>query len=285
MLCPLSRVIRFRRVGGASAGAINASGIAFGFTPEAMVKIWTDLLTTGHKGKSLEDWKYPGVFKPLGMFQGKGGCMRGDVIREALQEIFGRARMGDAVLPLRIKVGGLARRRTETVYSDLESHKRLFVVDAVMCSLAVPFLIDNQQLDPPREIVVVDRTGKTTGKGWHEGSPELYCDGGLGNNVPRALWDDIDDSLMRPTTILHFMDGDEIVPVKSFRHRLRAYINIMRDACEDEQSKKPKEMIWDVPLVVTGDPLDFSLTKDECARREKMGLALGEQWIADNTPA
>ncbi len=256
----LTRVIRFRRVGGTSAGAINAAGLAYGFTPAYMVEVWRKLLIRG----DLEDWKLPGPLKYLGLFQGNGGCIRGNVIREALKDVFGDARMGDSQLPLRIKVAGLSRRRIETVYSDLKEHKHLRVVDAVMCSLAVPFVVDNQMLDPD------------------SATPSLYCDGGIGNNVPRALWDD--GAAGRPTTVLRFADNEDIRKITKLRSRISAYFNIMRDAAEDERSTKPHAQIWEVPIEVTGEALDFSLDKAECDRREKLGDDVGRKWISDNTP-
>ncbi len=256
----LATVIRWRRVGGASAGAVNAvnaAGLAFGFTPTYMANVWRQLLTSG----KLEDWKYPGPFKPLGMLQGDGGCMRGAGIRAALDEVFTSATMGEAFLPLRIKVGSMLRGRTETISSDNPEHKQLRVTDVVMCSLAVPVLIDNQRL---RSTTPAD----------------IYCDGGLGDNVPAALWDDTDELGVRPTTVLRFVDGVGLVPVDGLRARVRAFVRIMRDASEDERSSKPKALVWDVPIQADGDGFDFALTPTECDRRERFGDLAGAAWIA-----
>jgi len=261
----LSRVIHFRRVGGASVGAIIASGLALGFTPDFMVKAFVKLLTRG----DLEDWKFPGPFKPLGLIHGRGGMMKGRMLREALTEIFGKACIGEAVLPLRIKVGCLSKRRTETVYSDIESHKKLSIVDVCMCSAAVPGLIDNQQLDPHN----------VTGP---RAANELYCDEGTGNNVPRAIWDDAGDEEVRPTTVVRFVDDEKPLPARTPREKIAAYWNIMRDAAESEVSKKPSALVWDVPIAVDGSAMDFSLTPQECERRVQIGDAAGARWIADN---
>lgn len=269
-ICALSSRIRFRRVGGASVGSVIAAGLALGFVPEHMVEVFTKLLTRGQPGnyeESLEDWKYPGPFKPLGMLNGRGGMMRGNVLREALTDVFGKTRMGDVQIPFRVKVGCMSRRKTETVYSNVEEHKRFFIVDVCMCSSAVPGLIDNQQLDPH------NFTGP-------DASHELYCDGGTGNNVPRAMWDDSDDEPLRPTTIVRFVDGDEPIPARTPFEKLVAYWNIARDAAEAEVSKKPPTFVWDVPIAVDGNPLALSLTAEECAHRIAVGNAAAESWLA-----
>ncbi len=238
------------------------------------MKVFTKLLTRGQPGNdapSLEDWKFPGPFKPLGMLHGRGGMMRGSVLREAFADAFGKARMGDVQLPLRVKVGRLSRRRTETVYSDVEDHKRLYLVDVVMASSAVPGLIDNQQLDPHN----------VTGP---KASNELFCDGGTGNNVPRAMWDDTDDEKARPTMVVRFVDGEEPIPARSPFEKLNAYWNIARDAAEAERSVKPPELLWDVPIVVAGCALDFALSLVECGQRIRTGEEVGVQWLRKHLP-
>lgn len=259
----LSSQCDFKRAGGSSAGAINAAGLALGLDPERMVHLWSNLLRSG----DVPDWKFPGPLKPLGLFQGRGGCMRGLNIRSHLEETLGKnTQVGEVKLPFRLMVGNMNRRRTEMVSSDLERHKHIKIVDAVMCSLAVPFLIDGQLLDLK--------------------SPTLYCDGGVGNNVPRSLWDDPDSSgtdtalgVVRPTLVLHFVDSEEPVPATDFVKRLHAVINIMRDAAEDARSKKPESLVWNVPIAADGDALNFVLTKEECARREKIGDMTGAAWL------
>jgi predicted acylesterase/phospholipase RssA len=258
-------------VGGSSIGAIIATGLALGMEPAAMQSMLAQLLTRGQPGNrkpSLEDWKFPGALKPLGLLHGRGGMMRGRVLRDALVEAFGTARMGDVVLPLKVKVGNLARRRTENVDSANETHKNLYVVDVCLCSAAVPGLIDNQQLDPH------DITGPNASK-------SLYCDGGTGNNVPRAMWDDA-AGVRRPTTVVRFVDDDSLIPAITPTQKVNAYWNIIRDAAESEPSKKDPALVWDVPIFISGSALDLSLTNAECERRTKIGAITGRSWLARN---
>ncbi len=294
----LSRHVRFRRVGGSSIGAIIAAGLALGFTPDFMLGVFKRLLTRGlsvrdcdpskgypaNQDPSLEDWKYPKFMRPLGMLQGRGGMMRGDVLRRALSDVFGKAQMGSVQLPLRIKVASMSRRKTETVYSDVEMHKRLSIVDVCMCSAAVPGLIDNQQLDPRGVTRVGGPGGGVAGPVATVPDPanELYCDGGTGNNVPRAMWDDPDGE-SRPTTIVRFLDDERLIPAVSALEKANAYWNIARDAAEGETSKKPPAFVWDIPIKLDGNALDFSLTPAECERRIGIGHAAGLKWIEENT--
>ena len=243
---------QFPCVGGVSAGAINAAGLAFGLP--RLAPLWDAMLTSG----KLEDFAFPGPFKVFGILHGPGhGMLKGEEIRKALEGVFGSLspnspkyrglRMGDSPAHLRIVVSNLSRRRAQVIDSRNEAHKRLFVVDVLMCSLAVPFLVRAQQLDPQ--------------------SPVLYADGGIARNVPSALWDDKPETL---TLVVKFAENEAPRKVDSLKEMIAAVFDLVRDGAEDELSAKPGTQV--LALRPAGNALDFTQTEEACARMEAAGL-------------
>lgn len=244
----------FRRVGGASAGSINSAGEALGLGHK-LSKLWVEMLSSGR----LEDYKLPGPLKFAGVLIGPGhGLISGKAIRSVLAREFGKACMGDVEKPLRVKVTNLSRRRAQTVSSDNDEHKKLRVVDVVMCSLAVPFVIDAQQLDPS--------------------SPVLYSDGGIADNVPRRMWDD-DESA--PTLTISFKRDETARKVSGLRDMISAVLDVVRDAAEDATSNKPTRLIAELELPAFGNALDFSQTITSAEAMVRAGTFAARSWLAN----
>lgn len=236
------------RPGGSSAGALLSLGDAAGKTDEEMLGFWRDFLTDG----GLEDWKspIPGIGRVLGMAVGPGhGMIRGREIRQRLGQVFGDMKMGDLLKPCRVKVGHVNRRKTVTIDSQDERHKGLLVADVGMASSSVPFIIDARPIDPKDPLTV-------------------YTDGGVGDNTPRSLWDDVPD---RPTLVLSFADSDDSRPARSLKGFVAAVMNIQRDASEDAVSLKPAWRVWECRLPSSGGGLDFTLDSKECDKRVELG--------------
>lgn len=247
----LKKGVRFTRAGGASAGAINAARVAFGAGGQDLSGLWTRMLTSG----KLEDWRYPGPLRPLGALHPPFGMLKGAAIRKALEEQFGDARMGDSPIPLRIVVSNLYAARSEVVDSTNEKHKRVRVVDGLMCSAAVPLVIPAQRLTPEDET--------------------LYTDGGMVRNAPAAIWDDADDA---PTLTLRFNDRTKVVKVDEVREFVVSLFRLTRQAAEDEVSAKPKSAT--IILPVMGESLKFTQTPDACAKLRAGGTLAARVWLA-----
>ncbi len=245
-LSVIEKHFEIARIGGASAGSINAAGKAAGI--EDMSKLWAKFLTRG----DLEDWHLPGILRPAGVLKSSPRCgmMAGKVISKALVEVFGTMRMGDLKKPCRIVVGNLARRRIETIDSTAIEHKDLFVANVVRCSSAVPFVMDAWQIRPS--------------------DPTLYTDGGTGANVPADLWD---DEPTRPTIVIRFYEDESLSPIRSIKDFALAIFNIRCDAANGSHPsrKDPKNLIF-VDIKSNGDSLDFSLDAVEVQRRRMAGI-------------
>lgn len=243
-------------VGGASAGAINAAGIALG-VPD-VGPTWVRLLTSG----SLEDWHIPGPW-PLRLagLIGSGprcGMMAGKRMRGALGEVFGGARMGDVKLPLRVVVGNLARRRLRIVDSDNIDDADLLVADVLRCTMAVPFLIDAWQLRPS----------------W----PVLYTDGGTLANAPAGLFDDKGDI---PTIVVKFACDETDRPIRGIVEFARAIMDLRQDAANANlSSSKPRNMVRVLDLVDKGDAFDFSQDKAAIDAMMRAGRIEAAAWLA-----
>lgn len=253
-LAVIENVATIARIGGASAGSINAVGKAAGI--ENMATQWGKFLSRG----DLEDWHLPGPLRPLGIVKSSPRCgmMAGKVMARALGEVFGDLRMGDLGKPCRVVVGNLARRKTETIDSENEAHKRLRVVDVVRCSSAVPFVIDAWQLDP----------NDTT----------LYTDGGTGDNVPAGLWDDKPE---RPTVVIRFHEDETPHALHGIKDFAQAIFNIRQDAANNSHpSRKAVSRIVTIDIVTSGNSLDFSLTPDEIRARRRAGIDAARKTLA-----
>lgn len=248
---------RFVAAGGASAGSINGAGVAFGLPH--LSRLWQDLLVSG----KACDWKsiIPGdLDNPVGILLKNAhgyngfGMIKGDVIREALHAKLGDVRMGDSLIPLGIVTCNLSLAQALTVSSLNEEHKHIRVVDAVMCSLAVPGVIDAQQLDPA--------------------SPVLYTDGGVVKNVPEAMWDGLPGTV---TFVLRFHEDHTPVKVDDPIKMLKQVFKLARSASEDEVSSRPSTVRLYLPSVA--DALDFAPTPEACARMAVAGAGAARAWL------
>jgi len=248
VLSVIRRHFTIVRVGGASAGSINAAADAAGIPAAGL---WKEFLTAGN----LEDYHMP-LLKPMGILFSSGrGMMAGKVIYNALRKNFGDLKMGDLKKPCRIVVGNLAKRKIEVIDSENPAHKGYLVADVVRCSSAVPFVMDAWQIDPK--------------------SATLYTDGGTGANSPAGLWDDEAD---RPTLEIKFKNSDTAKPVKSLKDFVAAIFDIRQDASEDAFASK-KEYVYTIEIDINADSLDFSLDPKEVDRRRTAGIVAAQRFI------
>ena len=248
-LTVLRDVLDVRRIGGSSAGAINAVAVAAGIAD--LAALWRRFLTAG----DLEDWHLPGPLRPLALLGRNRGMMGGRRIRAALKTSLGGMRMGDLETPCRVTVGNLEIRETEVIDSETGAHKDISVVDLLCCTSAVPFLIDAQHLRP---------TQRT-----------LYTDGGTGANVPAGLWD---DEPARPTVVLRFRDSKVAKPIESLPDFIRAVMDIRQDAANQAMASH-KSAIHYIDLPSSGDSLDFSVTVTEVNKRIAAGEKTARAWV------
>lgn len=241
------------RAGGASAGSINAIGCALGLND--LTGFWRKFLTAG----SLEDYHLPGPLKPLGVLKSAPRCgmMAGNRIKQAMLQVCGPARLSDLPITTRIVVGNLSKRKTQIVDSQLGllefepdgirqidvSKRHALAVDALRCSLAVPFVIDAARLVPDEE--------------------HLYTDGGTGANSPSGLWDDHD----LPVVLISFKNNEAIRPVKTLKDFAFSIFDIRQDSSNSAIATRKAGKVFKIEIESTGDSLDFSLDEKEADRR------------------
>ncbi len=254
-IAALRSLLDIRRIGGSSAGAINAVGEAAGL-PD-LPALWRKFLTRG----DLEDWHYPPFMRPLGVLGRGRGMMAGKKIREALTNSLGKMRMGDLARPCRITVCNLTTRQVNIIDSKVEAHKDIFCVDALCCTSAVPFVIDAQQLRPLQR--------------------GLFSDGGAGANVPVGLWD---DEPTRPTVVLRFLSTKEPRPTETLKDFALALFEIRQDAA-NRALPSAKSVIHYVDLPASRAPLDFTLDAAEVNRRIASGDRAARAWARLAIPA
>jgi predicted acylesterase/phospholipase RssA len=241
----LGRAYQWRSASGASAGAINAAAVAFGV--DDLAERWQRLLTRG----DLEDWHVPGPW-PIRLFgiirSRRFGLMAGERIRRALVDIFGDKKMGESPMPLRIVVANLPRRRVQVVNSDDPYDADIYVVDALMCSLAVPFLIDAQTL--------------------RRGHPALYSDGGSTANVPAAL---ADYDAEVATVVVRFAPDEADRPVRDLVTFAAALFDLRSDAAnESMRSRKSPHLLHELRLREGGAAFDFAQRLDDVLDRKSV---------------
>lgn len=256
----LRRILDVKRVGGSSAGSINAVGVALG-VPD-LTGFWRKFLTAGN----LEDYHLPGPLKPLGVLKSAPRCgmMAGNRIYQALYKVAGNARLSDLPITTRVVVGNLSKRKTQIVDSQLglieidpegirqvdPSKRHALAVDALRCSLAVPFVIDAAKLVPDEE--------------------HLYTDGGTGANAPTGLWDDHP----LPTLVICFKNSEQIRPVKSLKDFALSIFDIRQDSSNSALATRKAGKVFKIEIEAAGDSLDFSLTEKEADRRIAEGVKM-----------
>ena len=250
-LAILRRHVTIARIGGASAGAINAVAEAAGI--EDVAALWEKFLTRG----DLEDFHFPGPLKPLGLLKSeRRGVMAGKKIRAALDAVFGTMRMGDLEKPCRVVVGNLSTREVEVIDSANPAHADLLVVDVLCATSAIPFVIDAQRIS--------------------QRSSTLYTDGGTGANCPAGLFDDAPE---RPTVVVRFVEDKTPRPPKSMREFVGAVFDIRSDAA-NRAMPSAKTALEVIEIKGSGDALDFSLTPQEVRRRYTLGLVAATAWAS-----
>lgn len=255
-LAVMQQALDVRAIGGSSAGAINAAGIALG-VPD-VGPTWVKLLTSG----SLEDWHIPGPWpiRMAGLMTSgpRCGLMAGKRMHAALVNVFGDRRMGEAQIPLRICVGNLARRRLRVVDSQDVRDENLLVADVLRCTMAVPFLIDAWQLSPDSRV--------------------LYTDGGATANAPAGLFDDMADL---PTVVVKFAPDESDRPIRGLVEFARAVMDLRSDASNGNlASAKPRDQVFRLDLVDKGDAFDFSQDKSAIDAMMRAGRIEAASWIA-----
>jgi NTE family protein len=129
------------RVVGCSAGAIFATVVAFGYSPqeaqEATVRLWTSELTARRNTRALLSALAPRLF---GFRAEKFGLRDDRLIRKRLDEAFGDRLIEDARIPLHIVA-------TDFADGELVDLSRGRVTDAIRASVALPFAFPPVRLD------------------------------------------------------------------------------------------------------------------------------------------
>lgn len=266
-LSEVRSALRVDRLGGASAGAVNAIGAAADLDADRMRDVWEEFLTRG----DLEDYHYPGPFKLGGLLTSKRwGLMAGQRVYGAFRSVLGEIRMSELRRPCRVAVGDLQTRTTRVLcaqYGMLDltptrglvaspgglAYRHVFAADAARASSGVPFLFDAWPLVP--------------------GGKELYTDGGTGGNTPRGVWDDyVSEKDLRPLCVIRMVDDTkprQVTGIKSFA----ASIFSIRQAASNAAIPILRERrVLDITIPATGDGLDFSLSKQEVRRRRAEGV-------------
>ncbi len=215
------------RVGGASAGSIRAAGEAFAILIEDQKKLMNTVLVNNH----LKDRSW----NPFDKF----GLYAGDNLYAALKTVFGDARMGDALIPLRVTVCDLWTRTPVTIDSEDARHAKLKVIDVLRCSAAIPVFFKAWTLP---EI-------------WGN---RLFVDGGTSANFAMGMFDDSD----RRTIGLRLMPAppDDVKPVKDLPSFVEAIATLVLWASDNAYiSKKRFADVIQIPQLGSG--LDFALSQ------------------------
>ncbi|NVO85844.1 patatin-like phospholipase family protein [Hymenobacter terrestris] len=183
------RLTALRRVGGTSAGAIQAALLAVGYAPAEIIAIVNELPI-----QRLNDGQY--------IFFGGGtrllkqyGWYRGDAFTQLLAELVGRqTQRPDLTLgelhtlaqqqPSRYRdlytTGTNLTRQCVQVFS-YETHPNLRVADAVRISMSIPLYF--------RAVLLDAATGQVVAKPAKDQAVEVLVDGGLLANYPLDLFD------------------------------------------------------------------------------------------------
>lgn len=171
------------KVGGSSAGAIQATLLAVGYTPKEMTKIAENIPL-----KEFNDGFFPGGFSRLNK---KFGFFKGEKITEWIEELIA-AKTGDS----NITFLQLHERRSQNNYKDLyitgtdltyrrltvfsyENYPNMRIKDALRISFSIPLYF---------EPVIIDEAGAVQ----HDRNNmnfHLMVDGGLLSNYPIHIFD------------------------------------------------------------------------------------------------
>lgn len=226
------------RVGGSSAGATRAAGLAFGISEQEMRALMHKFL--------VNDYLKDRSWNPLNRF----GIYAGDRMYAALVGVFGNKRMGEALIPLKIMVCDLYTRQPVAISSDNPKHAGIKVADALRCSAAIPVFFKAWMLP--------EFTGN-----------RLYCDGGTAANFALGMFDDSD----RRTIGLRLKPNapDDVRPVRDLASFAEAVAELVMWASDNAHiSKKHHADVIMIPQLGSG--FDFALTKELIDDRWQAGV-------------
>jgi predicted acylesterase/phospholipase RssA len=245
-------------VAGTSGGGVVALAYALGLTPPQMRALMQDVLCR----KDLLDrgafWERTGL-----------ALYRGRKAHQLLLETFGERSIGEAEVPVRVAVGDLWTRRARLI--DWRRHNDVRAADLARCTMAINGFFDPWRLRP--------------------GDARVFCDGGVGLNVPAAAWDDHVDL---PTIVVRFSDqqpvhtladllSDEHPVVSPVRANdplalAGATADLLLDASAAAFPSRKSE-VMELVIESDADGLAFGLKPSEVDRRRKHGILAAQRFI------
>lgn len=231
------------RVGGTSAGALVAAAIARGLTPDEIKRLLRPFLA----GNRLLDRQ----FNPFNGW----GLHKGERLRAALREVFGRARLCDVWIPLRVVTCDLFTRRPVVIDSTVKEHAEISLVDACYASAAIPLFF---------------RAASIPGL-WG-----LFVDGGTVANAKGDLFDDVPT---RRTVMVRLQErpADKVTPIRGVAEYVGAVADLLLHASNNAHvSRKLWADVVQVPTVGSG--LDFDLSDAAFDARYSAGQAAARRW-------
>lgn len=241
--CALDNRVDVHRVGGASAGALAAAGLAVGMRGPELKSTLRALLTP--RLLDLSWW-------PLHRF----GVYAGDALLKALVSVFGDQRMNQTLIPLRVVVCDLYERRPVTIASDNPAHKDLRIADVLRCSAAIPVFFKAHVLP---EV-------------WGN---RLFVDGGTAANFALGMFDDSD----RKTVGIRLRQAaaGDARPVRGVGDYARAVAELLLWSSNNAHvsTKRWQDVI---PVEAPGSGLDFDLTQASFDERWRLGETAATRW-------
>ncbi len=173
------------KIGGTSAGAIQAALLAIGYTPAEIITVAANIPL-----KEFNDGFVPGSFSRVSK---KLGFFKGDKLNKWIEELIA-AKTGDA----NITFMQLHQQRTAKHYKDLyitgtdltyrslrifsyESYPDMYIKDAIRISFSIPLYFEPVLIDDDGK-VQQDRQNKKL---------HLMVDGGLLSNYPIQMFDSV----------------------------------------------------------------------------------------------
>lgn len=245
-LYALDEVVDLTAVGGTSAGALSAIGIAFGIPATTTFQVLSHLLQSNR----VLDRKLAG---PL--TRGYGFC-KWDVIREGVRQLVGpNARMGDSIIPLFVVVTDTYTRRPVIISSWDPATANALVVEAGTATARVWPLADLGEIP-------------SLGTG-----NRLFGDGGHTKNYPVDVFDEDragvpSDPVIGLRLEQDDVDGDGQLDVKPVRSLLDAAIAMAEATLTVAGNPNTKRADFDdVRIRTGGSGFDFDLSPTEIKAR------------------
>lgn len=228
------------KIGGASAGAIQAALLAIGYTPVEIINVAANIPL-----KEFNDGFFPGGFSRVSK---KLGFFKGDKLNKWIEELIA-AKTGDANITFK----QLHQQRSAKHYKDLyitgtdltyrslrifsyESYPDMHIKDAIRISFSIPLYFEPVLIDDDGK-VHQDRNNRTL---------HVMVDGGLLSNYPIQMFDSVKYSpdssknafiensetlglLLDKPEQLKYNEGVYPLPIRSLREYMSAVYQTLID--------------------------------------------------------